>query len=105
ALAVSTGIGAFITAVLKARRDFVLRLAGKSWWTILRPRVVREWLAGAAVTALVIGVQTARSSFLAEASQGSAYVAAAAAALLLTLPLVHLVAARWVFTKVSLRRL
>ena len=105
ALAVSTGIGAFITAVLKARRDFVLRLAGKSWWTILSQRVIREWLAGAVLTALVILVQTARGSSLVQASQGSVYVAAAAAAVLLTLPLVHFVAARWVFAKVSLRRL
>ncbi|PZN11674.1 MAG: hypothetical protein DIU69_05185, partial [Bacillota bacterium] len=68
ALAVSTGIGAFITAVLKARRDFVLRLAGKSWWTILRPRVVREGLFGAPLAAPVVGGPTARSSVLAAAA-------------------------------------
>ncbi|MDI3328884.1 MAG: hypothetical protein QJR06_10045 [Alicyclobacillaceae bacterium] len=96
ALAIAAVIGAFITAVLKAKRDFPLRLGGKSWWTILRGRVMREWLVGAALTILVM---------LLQGSQGRAFVAAAAVAVLLTLPLVHFVAARWVFTKVSLRRL
>jgi len=107
AFGVATGIGAFITAVLTGRRDFVLRLAGKSWWTILRHRVLREWGAGAAVAALVVMVQRARSSalILSDPSATGLVAVALAFTILLLLPLVHYFAAQWVFTKVSLRRL
>lgn len=96
ALAVSAALGAFIAAVLKARRDFPLRLAGKSWWGILADRVAREWVVGAALTVLVILVRGWQSSVL---------VAGVAAAALLVSPLTHLMAARWAFANVSLRRL
>ncbi len=49
ALATSALIGAFITAVLNARRDFPLRLAGKRWAEVLADRVAREWGAGATI--------------------------------------------------------
>ncbi|CCQ93335.1 conserved membrane hypothetical protein [[Clostridium] ultunense Esp] len=96
ALTIAASIGAFITAVLKAKRDFPLRLGGKSWWMILRERVMGEWFAGAAMTLLVM---------LLQGSQGIAFVAATGAMVLLLLPPVHFVTARWVFTKVGLRRL
>lgn len=96
ALGVSAAIAAIITAVLKARRDFPLRLAGKSWWEILTTRVVREWVVGVALTALVI---------LVRGSEGSVLIAGVAMAALLISPLTHLVAARWTFANVSLRRL
>lgn len=96
ALAVAAFIGAFITAVLKARRDFPLRLAGRRWSEILADRVVTEWSVGAALAVLVI---------LARGMQGSILVAAVALAGLLISPVTHLVAARWTFENVSLRRL
>lgn len=96
ALVVSAAIGAFIAAVLKARRDFPLRLAGKSWWEILTDRVAREWGVGAALTALVI---------LVRGWQGSVLVAGVAVAASLIAPLTHLLAARWAFANVSLRRM
>lgn len=96
ALAIAAGISAFITAVLKVRRDFPLRLSGKSWWAILKGRVMSEWLVGAALTFLVMLIQD---------SEGRALVAATSVMVLLILPLIHIGATRWVFTKISLRRL
>src|SRR5665647_2195602 len=95
ALAVSATVGALITAMLKARRDFPLRLAGTSWAKILASRVSVEWLAGLAITGLVLTWQ---------GGTFAALVALAAAIALLTSPLTHLVAARWSFTNLNLRR-
>ncbi len=96
ALVVSAAIGAFIAAVLKARRDFPLRLAGQPWWAILADRVGREWAVGAVLTVLVI---------LARGGDSVALVAGVAVAASVIAPLTHLVAARWTFTNVSLRRM
>lgn len=95
ALVVSTMIGAFITAVLKARRDF-LRLSGKRWAEILADRVVREWSVGIGLTGLVV---------LVRGREAGGLVAAVAVAGLLLSPLTHLLAARWAFERVGLRRL
>jgi hypothetical protein len=96
ALAISAGISAFIVAVMKARHDFPLRLAGHHWRTILAGRVSKEWFVGGLLAAPVIATQ---------GRQGAALVGAAAAACLLISPLMHLVAARWSFTNVSQRKL
>lgn len=96
ALVVAASIGAFITAVLKARRDFPLRLAGKRWVEILADRVAREWVGGIALIGLVILVRGLESSVL---------LSLVAAAVLLLSPLTHFLAARWAFTRISLRRL
>lgn len=96
ALVVAALIGAFITAVLKARRDFPLRLAGKRWAEILAGRVAKEWIVGVALAALVI---------LARGLDGGVLIAGVALAGLLVSPLIHVVAARWAFANVSLRRL
>jgi hypothetical protein len=96
ALVVAALIGAFITAVLKARRDFPLRLAGKRWVEILADRVAREWSVGVALTGPVI---------LVRGLEGGVLVAVVAVAALLLSPLMHLLAARWAFARVSLRRL
>lgn len=96
ALVVTALIGAFITAVLKARRDFPLRLAGKPWMEILADRVAREWSVGGALMGLVI---------LVRGLEGGVFVAVVAVAGLLLSPLTHLLAARWAFANVSLRRL
>ncbi|MGB3683260.1 MAG: hypothetical protein WA990_12355 [Rubrobacteraceae bacterium] len=96
ALVVAALIGAFITAVLKARRDFPLRLAGKRWIEILAGRVIKEWAVGIALAALVI---------LVRGLDGGLLIAVVAMAGLLASPLIHIVAARWAFANVSLRRL
>jgi len=95
ALVLSALIGALITAMMKARRDFLLRAAGKPWSEILTGRVAQEWVAGAVLTIVVI---------LFQGLQGAALVALVAVSALLISPLTHLVAARWSFTNVSLRK-
>jgi hypothetical protein len=96
ALVVTALIGAVITALLKARRDFPLRLAGKRWAEILAERVAREWIVGVALVGLVI---------LVRGLDGGVLVAVIAVAGLLVSPLTHFVAARWAFMNVSLRRM
>lgn len=92
-------IGAFITAVLKARRDFPLRLAGKRWMEILADLVAREWSVGVALIGLVILVRGVEGGVVV------VVVAVVAVAGLLLSPLTHLLAARWAFARVSLRGL
>lgn len=96
ALVVAALIGAFIAAVLKARRDFPLRLAGKRWTEILAERVVKEWSVGVVLVALVI---------LVRGFDGGVLLAVVAIAGLLASPLMHVVAARWAFANVGLRRM
>jgi len=96
AFAVAAAISALITALLHAKRDFPLRLAGRSWARILRSRVARELLAGAAIVALVAVFQ-----------QPDAVGAPLVAALfgVFVVPLSHLAAANWCFAGVSRRRI
>jgi hypothetical protein len=95
ALAVSATVGALLTAMLHARRDFPMRLAGFSWATILAGRVGAEWLAGLVIAGLVI---------LWQGSSVAALVALTASFALVISPLMHLAAARWTFTNLTLRR-
>jgi hypothetical protein len=96
ALIVSSLIAAFIAAVLRARRDFPLRLAGQRWSEILVGRIATEWFVGAALALMLI---------LLRGGQGALLVAAAAAVGLFASPITHLLATRWTFTKVRQRRL
>ncbi len=96
ALVVAAVLGAFITAVLKARRDFPLRLAGKRWSEILSERVVAEWALGLGLATLVVLFRGAQDGLL---------VAAVATGVLLLSPVTHLVAARWAFARVAVRQL
>lgn len=95
ALAVSATVGALLTAMLRSRRDFPMRLAGFSWATILAGRVGAEWLAGLVITGLVL---------LWQGSSFAAIVALTATLALVISPLTHLAAARWSFTNLTLRR-
>ncbi|MFC0647035.1 hypothetical protein [Cellulomonas phragmiteti] len=95
ALTLTAAVGALITAMLRARRDFPMRLAGRSWAQILAPRVGREVVAGLAITALVVAWQEGRELAL---------VVTVAALALLVSPLTHLAAARWSFTNLGLRK-
>ncbi|MEU4159820.1 hypothetical protein [Actinoplanes sp. NPDC026670] len=96
AFGVAAAISALITALLHAKRDFPLRLAGHSWSRILQSRVARELVAGALIVALVAAFQ-----------RPEAFGALLTAALfgVFVVPLSHLAAARWCFGGVSRRRI
>lgn len=96
ALIVATLVGAFIMAVLKARRDYPLRLAGQSWTNILGDRVIREWTIGIALAGLVV---------LLRGLEGGVLIIAVAMVGLILSPVAHVIAANWVFAKVTLRQL
>lgn len=96
ALVVSSLIAAFITAVLRAKRDFPLRLAGQQWREILADRVIIEWCVGIGLAAMII---------LLRRGDGALLIVAAALVGLLAAPVTHLLATRWTFENVSRRRL
>lgn len=96
AFGVATAISALITATLRAKRDFPLRLAGRSWMRILQSRVVKELLVGIILVIIVIMIQRPNAIEI---------VLVTAAYGLLIVPLSHFVAARWCFNGVSRRRI
>nr|WP_207921234.1 hypothetical protein [Micromonospora sp. KC721] len=96
AFAVATTISALITALLHAKRDFPLRLSGRSWARILQMRVAKELLAGAALVALVA---------LSERPEAIGPLLVAALFGVFVVPLSHLCAANWCFAGVSRRRI
>ncbi|MCB5934959.1 hypothetical protein LI012_06765 [Caldibacillus thermoamylovorans] len=96
AFGVATAISALITTTLRAKRDFPLRLAGRSWMRILQSRVVKELLVGIILVIIVIMIQRPNAIEI---------VLVTAAYGLLIVPLSHFVAARWCFNGVSRRRI
>lgn len=96
AFTVAAAISALITALLQAKRDFPLRVAGRSWVRILQGRVAKELLAGVSLVSVVVLLQRPDA-------MGAVLVAAAFG--LLVVPLSHLFAARWCFDGVSRRRI
>lgn len=96
AFAVAAAISALITALLHAKRDFPLRLAGRSWARIVQSRVAKELLAGAALVGIVA---------LFQRTDAVGAVLAAAMFGLVVVPLSHLCATRWCFTNVCRRRM
>lgn len=96
ALVVSALVAAFVTAVLQARRDFPLRLAGQHWYRIVAERVTAEWLVGAALAVMLL---------LLRGFEGTPWIVAAAGLGLVASPLAHVLATRWTFGNVSRRRL
>ncbi|MEV8515392.1 hypothetical protein [Dactylosporangium sp. NPDC051484] len=96
AFTVAAAISALITALLHAKRDFPLRLSGRSWPQILQRRVTRELLAGAVLVTLVALLQRPDAT-------GALLVAAVFG--VLVVPLSHLCAANWCFAGVSRRRI
>ncbi|WP_054949363.1 hypothetical protein [Numidum massiliense] len=96
AFTVAAAISALITALLQAKRDFPLRVAGRSWVRILQSRVAKELLVGAGIVGVVVLFQRPDE-------MGAILVAAAYG--LLVVPLSHLFTARWCFDGVSRRRI
>lgn len=95
ALVVAASISAFIVAVVRARRDFPLVLAGAGWNQVIGRRVLTDWAVLASITALVLLLR----GF--EAWEPVVVAAALAAAVVLG---THVGAARWSFHNVSTRR-
>ncbi|WP_350342969.1 hypothetical protein PRVXT_002238 [Proteinivorax tanatarense] len=96
AFIVSTGISASITALLQAKRDFPLRLAGQSWMGILQGRIIKELLVGGVLVGIVILFQRPESV-------GPILVATMFG--LIVVPLSHMLATRWCFDGVARRRI
>lgn len=96
AFTVAVAISAWMTALVQAKRDFPLRLAGHSWMRIIRSRVAKEWLVGAGLVGVVLLLQQ---------PEAMGPVLAAAAYGLLVVPLCHLLAVRWCFDGVGRRRI
>lgn len=96
AFTVATVISALITAILRAKHDFPLRLAGQSWARILWNRVVKELLIGTGLAGIVVMLQRpdAMEAVLVIAVYG-----------LLVVPLSHLFATRYCFNGVIRRRI
>lgn len=95
AFVVAAAIGAVISALGHARRDFPLRLSGQAWTTVLRRRVARQLVVGAALVAVVALAQRPEQP-------GALLLAATVGAV--TVSLAHLLAARWTFAGVVARR-
>ena len=96
ALAVAAAIGAVIAALLKARRDFPLRLAGTPFSRIVAPRVGVDWAVAVTLTALVL---------LARGGDSALVILAVTALAMASAPLAHLAATSWTFRNVSRRAL
>ncbi|USG67845.1 hypothetical protein NDK47_11435 [Brevibacillus ruminantium] len=96
AFSVATAISALITAILQAKRDFPLRLAGRSWMRILQSRVTKELLVGIILVIIVVKLQRPDETGI---------VLVTAAYGLLIVPLSHLFAVRWCFSGASKRRI
>lgn len=92
AFVLALAISAFIAALLHARRDFPLRLDGRAWAAVLRPRVGRELGVGVVLGAVVL---------LGQPPTSWAPTVIALCAALAGTALAHLVAARWCFQRVA----
>lgn len=96
AFSVATAISALITATLQAKRDFPLRVAGRSWMRILQSRVGKELFVGGILVSIIVMLQRPNALGI---------VLLIAAYGLLMVPLSHLFAASWCFNGVSKRRI
>lgn len=96
AFSVATAISALIAATLQVKRDFPLRLAGRSWMRILQSRVTKELLVGIILVIIIVMLQRPNAIGI---------VLVTAAYGLLIVPLSHLFAVRWCFNGVSKRRI
>lgn len=96
ALLISAAIAAFITATIRGRRNFPLRLSGRSWRAILGGPISKEWAIGMVLTLAVIAIQR---------FQLAPAIAVAALTCLLGSTVLHLRAAQWSFSRVTARSL
>ena len=96
AFAVAAAVGATISALLSAKRDTLLRLAGRSSARIVQVRVAKEILVGAMLIAIVVILQQpdATGAVLATAALG-----------VLVAPTTHIAATRWCFARARRRQI
>ncbi|MHA7133307.1 hypothetical protein [Oerskovia turbata] len=95
ALTVAASISAFIVAVMRARRDFPLVLAGARWNQVIGGRVLTDWAVLASITMLVL---------LLRGFEAVAPVLVTSALAAVVILVTHAAAARWSFRNVSTRR-
>jgi len=95
AFSIAVAINALIIARLHAKRDFPLRVAGKSWFSIIQVRVAREFLVGLGFVGVVYLLQRPEEigPILVIMTYG-----------LLIVPMSHLLAIRWCFNGVNSRQ-
>lgn len=98
AFVVASAVNATITAILNARRDFPLRLAGATGESVIRPRALRDVAIGIVIALGVIAVH-------ARTPDAFGATVAATGLGLAALYASHAVAAGAVFTRVSQRRM
>lgn len=96
ALVLSAVISAFIVSLLNVRRDFPLRLAGRTGWEIVSGRLLRETALGGVLLGLVALTVGGADLLL---------VLVTGFAALLAAPLTHLRTAGWAFSHASGRKL
>lgn len=96
ALLISAAIAAFIAATVRGRRNFPLRLSGRSWREILGGPISKEWTIGIVLTVAVIAVQQ---------FQLAPAIAVAALICLVSSTVLHYCAAQWSFSRVIARSL
>ncbi|MBB5960705.1 hypothetical protein FHS29_007333 [Saccharothrix tamanrassetensis] len=96
AFAVAAVVSALITSLLQAKRDFPLRLSGRSWARILQSRVARELGAGVVLVFVVLLFQGISSA-------GPVLLAGVCG--FIVIPLSHVFTARWCFAGVGKRRI
>lgn len=96
AFSIATAISALIAATLQAKRDFPLRLAGKSWMEIIQSRILKEFFAGIILMIIVILLQKPDKVVIT--------LITAVYGLFIVL-ISHLSAVHWCFNGVSRRRI
>lgn len=96
AFTIAASISALISALLRSKHDFPMRLAGRSWVSILQKRVIKELFVGAIIVGVFILLQKPEAV-------GAVLVVALYG--LLIVPLSHLFAARWCFNGIIKRRI
>jgi len=96
AFTISTAISALITATLKAKRDFPLRLAGNLWMRILQSRILKEIVTGIILIIIV---------FLIQGADKLGIVLLTSIYGLIIVLISHLFAVNWCFNGVRRRRI
>ena len=94
AFTISTAISALITATLKAKRDFPLRLAGNLWMRILQSRILKE----------IVGIILIIIVFLIQGADKLGIVLLTSIYGLIIVLISHLFAVNWCFNGVQKKK-
>lgn len=91
-----TAMNAFITALIHAKKNFILRLSGERWLYICKDKLMREFLVGAIIIVITLAVYPNRSV--------PVVLLIAFYGIVVTL-LSHFVSIKWCFNQVKERKL